>query len=477
MHEGVWGLSGERGGPADVIDLLVDLPQLAAGAESAPLVGTAESPLPIGTAQPVCIEDTGVGEEAEEWSELTSPSVLGTLADLDAAVERYAARRRPGLDPEAQRDEMVGLRRLIDRLELEFAGLVAELSTLDELEWEGHRSPIEWVRHECHTWGAVAGDALHVGLETARLQESTRAMLAGEIGFAHLAQLARTSMALTTSATSSGFDESALLDLARRHSVARFRSDCDHARHAADQRRFLEDQVAAVEARSLELKRYQNGCFALHGFLDPEGGAAVRTALEPLAHPAGPDDDRSHARRWADALIELAGNELDAGVLPQLAGQRPHLQVTCTLETVQGLRGSPAAELELGGPIAAVTVQRLACDASVSRVVFDADSAVVDVGRVRRLPAAATRRALHARDHGCVWPGCERPPSWTQTHHLIHWAHGGSTDLDNLVLICRYHHWKVHEGGWQLVRGEHGLAVLPPLPRELGLAPVRAPTR
>jgi len=408
-----------------------------------------------------------------EWG---SGEVGGDIADLRAAAERFSVCRRSGRSPAEHRDQMIELRRVIDRVELEFARMTAELATFDELEWEGHRSPIEWVRRECRTWGAVAANALVVGAEEVRLYKSTEAMLAGEIGYAHLALLARTAGELTTSATSSGFDEEALLHLAREHSVGRFRNDCDHVRHAADRPSFLEEQVALADARSLEFRRYQNGCLGLHGFLDPEGGATLRTALEPLAARAAEDDPRQLDRRLADALVELAGSVLDSGVLPRHGCQRPHLHVTCTLETLQGLEGSAAGDLELGGTIAAETVQRLACDAGVTRVVFDAESAVVEVGRTRRIPSGATRRALRARDGGCTWPGCERPASWTHAHHLVHWARGGSTDLDNLVLICRYHHWKVHEGGWELARSHGRLVALPPVPRALGVAHARAPT-
>src|SRR5258708_29340306 len=63
------------------------------------------------------------------------------------------------------------------------------------------------------------------------------------------------------------------------------------------------------------------------------------------------------------------------------------------------------------------------------------DSVVIDVGRAKRVISGPTKRALRARDGHCVWPGCDRPASWSDGHHLVHWIHGGSTDLDNLVLL------------------------------------------
>jgi hypothetical protein len=392
----------------------------------------------------------------------------GDIAALESAVTLFRARPRGVRPAERLRDRMLRLRHLIDVLELEFAKDAASLAGCDELEWQGHISPIQWVKHECRTTATAAIDACDVGVQAARLPESFHALADGAIGFGHLALLARTAEAITSSETSSGFEEAPLLAKARQHSVGKFRHDCEHARHAADQRRFLTEQIDQVEARTLELKPAAGGALFLRGFLDCEGGATLRTALEPLARRGGEDDLRHRDRRLADALVELAGHALDSGALPQSSGQRAHLQVTATLGTLSGLDGSPAGELEWGGPIAAETVRRLGRDAAIARVLFDTESAVLDVGRARRVPAAATRRALQARDRGCVWPGCDRPASWSQAHHLRHWAQGGSTDLDNLVTICRAHHWKVHEGGWRLIRSDEGMVVLPPVPLDLG---------
>jgi hypothetical protein len=178
----------------------------------------------------------------------------------------------------------------------------------------------------------------------------------------------------------------------------------------------------------------------------------------------GEGDDRPLDRRQGDALVELSLHSLDAGLVPQHASQRPHLQVTTTLETLQGLPGSPAADMEFSTPISTATVQRLACDASIARVVFGPESVVVDVGRAVRVVSGAARRALNARDQHCQWPGCERTASRSAAHHFVHWIQGGATDLANLTLLCHRHHWMVHEGGWKLVRADHDrLRAIPPV--------------
>jgi hypothetical protein len=312
------------------------------------------------------------------------------------------------------------------------------------------------MRVECGMTSAAATSAIAVGTHAMALRESIAAVEQGRLGFAHLALMAGTARAFRESPTASAFDEQPLLDQATHHSLSRFRVDCAHARHAHDAEAFHAEQLKDVGYRTLDVRTGEGGAVFIKGFLDPVGGATLCTALDPLARSTGSDDARSRERRYADALVELAGHSLDASLLPRVGGQRPHLQVTTTLETLVGAEGAPAGMLERAGPIGTRTVQRLSCDASITRVLLGSDSAVVDVGRARRLPSGATRRALHARHGGCEWPGCDRPASWTAAHHIKHWAHGGATDLNNLVLLCHRHHWLAHEGGWELVRGEDG---------------------
>jgi len=367
--------------------------------------------------------------------------------------------------PDSLRDDLSRLRRIIDRIELEFATVAGAFADTEEEEWQGCLGPAHWLRVECGMTSAAAASAIAVGSHADVLAESVAAVEDGKLGFAHLALMASTARAFRESPTATAFDEQPLLLQAMSHELSRFRTDCAHVRHAHDAEAFQAEQLKDVEHRTLEVRTGEGGVVFIKGFLDAVGGATLCTALDPLARRAGKDDDRSRERRYADALVELAGHALDESILPRVGGQRPHLQVTTSLETLVGSAGAPAGMLERAGPIATPTVQRLACDASVTRVLLGADSAVVDVGHARRLPSGPTRRALHARHGGCEWPGCDRPASWTAAHHIRHWAHGGPTDLNNLVLLCHRHHWLVHEGGWELVRGDDGqIRAVAPIP-------------
>jgi hypothetical protein len=120
--------------------------------------------------------------------------------------------------------------------------------------------------------------------------------------------------------------------------------------------------------------------------------------------------------------------------------------------------------MEFSLPISAKAVERLACDCSVTRILLGSDSVVIDVGRARRTVSGPKRKALNVRDKHCVWPGCDRPPTYTSAHHLVHWARGGSDELPNLALLCYRHHWNVHEGNWQIVRMHDGNFITVPPP-------------
>jgi hypothetical protein len=257
------------------------------------------------------------------------------------------------------------------------------------------------------------------------------------------------------------FDEDEMLEHARNHSVASLRYLCRVARHVADPDGFFNEAEADFTLRRLDISQMGDGMYCVDAILDPECGAAVRTALDSLAKRLGPDDDRSHKQRMADSLNELVHHAMDEGRLPKRNGVRPHVSLTTTLEGLKNELGVPPADLELSLPISTRTLDRIACDCTMSRVLL-ADSMVIDVGRATRVVSAPARRALRVRDKGCRFPGCDRPVNWTSAHHVIFWGRGGPSNLPNEVLLCHYHHRLVHEGGWQVVKAGREFRFLPP---------------
>jgi hypothetical protein len=152
--------------------------------------------------------------------------------------------------------------------------------------------------------------------------------------------------------------------------------------------------------------------------------------------------------------------------MPEEGGEPVTVVVTVPLETLEGRlhgSGAVAAELENGAPISAETARQLACDAFLVAAVLGTTSEVLDIGRLSRVIPRPMRRALVARDKGCAFPGCGRPPRWCQAHHILHWTRDkGPTCLSSLVLLCGRHHRVIHHEGWSVRIGEDGLPVFRP---------------
>ncbi|MFC9790746.1 DUF222 domain-containing protein [Rhodococcus sp. NPDC127528] len=235
------------------------------------------------------------------------------------------------------------------------------------------------------------------------------------------------------------------------------------------------------------------------GHFDAETGEALLTALSALSKPRpgagagdpggeGGADRRGPAQRRADALADIVRGYLDSGCAPVEGGERPHVSVlvdadalaeaaaaadpdrsgdghrptepagaanTRSVQRRRGGRRGPSWMPWLG-PISVSLAVRLSCDSVVTPIVIDGEGNPLDVGRSTRLISSRLRKALAARDCGCVFPGCGRPAAWTDGHHIRHWSNGGPTALSNLVLLCRFHHTVIHRGDWQVFIGEDG---------------------
>ncbi|GAA2847803.1 HNH endonuclease signature motif containing protein [Pseudonocardia halophobica] len=200
---------------------------------------------------------------------------------------------------------------------------------------------------------------------------------------------------------------------------------------------------------------------------------AIAAAVDAGASPRDADDQRSAAERQAEALAEVCAQVLSRGRLSEAGGRRPQLTVTVRLEDLE--RRAANASLEFGGQLTPQTLRQLACDAAVIPVVLDGTGVPLDVGRISRTVPDGLRRAVTVRDRGCAFPGCDRPPSWCDIHHVREWQHGGPTALHNLVMLCSVHHRLIHHSHWE-VRMVDGLPeFLPPSWIDRSRTPRRRP--
>jgi hypothetical protein len=252
-----------------------------------------------------------------------------------------------------------------------------------------------------------------------------------------------------------------LTDLAAQSDVTAVRTAGRHLRLVTDPEGTLRDAERQFERRYLTLSPLLDGMTAVDGLLDPESAALVSAALEPFIVPGGPEDLRSAAPRRADGLVEIVRSACDHRLLPEIASERPHLQVLMNAPTTPDddepltptlLVGAGLLPQAPGGAalLHPAGVGRIACDAQVSRVLLSPEGLPVELGRSSRLFSPSQRRLLALRDAGCRFPGCRRPPSFTDAHHVHSWLDGGTTDVANGLLLCRFHHRLVHEGGWTI---------------------------
>jgi hypothetical protein len=419
---------------------------------------------------------------------------IGSSDELDvlaAALERLDARDLDALSDAVLVERVLVLRRLADHLDGHW---LKELAVADARGAAGADqdspapSTAAWLRNRLR----MSASAARSCVRTARalfagpcpLTETAAALTAGELSPAHASVIAHGSHDLPDHLRLDA--EPVLVAAASRLDPPRLRQAVAHLRLVADPEGEHDQAERRHQRRGVWVAATWEGMVAINGLLDPEAGQTLLAALDPLARPTDAEDPRSGGQRTADALTELARRNLEAGRLPQTGGVRPQLLVTVDLDSLLGRPGSVGGDLGGNGPLDPEGCRRLACDGAITRVVVTrqpdqrharpeglarllqaamaglpavlggAPSQPLDLGRATRVIQPAQRAALAVRDSGCVFPDCDRPLAWCEGHHLVHWLHGGPTDLANLALLCRAHHRAVHEGGWRLTRDPDG---------------------
>src|SRR5712664_2781871 len=338
------------------------------------------------------------------------------LSKLEATIRDFHR------DHEPSDDDPKRLRAAVDALELDFSAMVRRAQQRGDHLLHGNITAASWISRICGMSVPSAADRVCVGEQLESLPRVAEAVSRGEISYQSASVICHLRDKLGEKREH--LDEEQWIGFARENSVKELRWLSDNTRYALDPDGFERDTEENYEERFLHISE-MNGMFHVSGVIDPEGGAALKTAVDALAKRLGQDDGRTPKQRRADALTEIVYHAMDEGRLPRRSGVRPHITVSTTLEGLKAELGAPASELESGMPISSKTVQRLACDGTLCRV-LKADSVVVDVGRATRAISPAQRRALKARYRGCCGPGCDRPMNWTTPHHIEFWAEGGA---------------------------------------------------
>lgn len=207
------------------------------------------------------------------------------------------------------------------------------------------------------------------------------------------------------------------------------------------------DEQRLRRGRALHSYKCENGMTEYRVLLDPEGAAIVDSAISALSAPQkgadGSPDERSAARRRADALVEVVARGVSSpGKAPKT--EKAKVLVTIRWEDLRNdVRGAGLTMTD--EVLSPATVRKMACDGGIIPVVLGSKGEILDLGRTVRLFTPGQRTALWVRDQGCTFPGCTVPAQWCDAHHVSWWRSGGPTNVNNGALLCPRHHTHVHD--------------------------------
>lgn len=344
-------------------------------------------------------------------------------------------------------------------------GLVAEFDRRNAHEAWGFHSCGAWIAWRCSIDPRSAREHVRISRALEELPLVREKFGCGELSYSKV-------RAITRIATPETEDE--LVEMARFVTAAQLDRLVRGFRRAVS----LGSAEAAHRDRFLSWEWDEDGSLCFRGRLAPEDGALFLKAIEAGCDAIREREEADSAAsqggsaepepgfmaqrpapvNGADALMEVAERSLGGSSSPRPAAERHQVIVHADIEALAGEGEQAGCGLKEGPPICAESARRLACDSSLVSILHGPQGAL-DVGRKTRAVPPSMRRALDDRDEGrCRFPGCENH-HWVDAHHIVHWARGGETKLDNLVLLCGHHHRLVHEGGFGVARKADGALV------------------
>jgi hypothetical protein len=401
---------------------------------------------------------------------VTDP-VLEAYADFLAAQEKL----RRVVDEHLHRTDDHALVRLIranDRAEARQTSLGLDLlweaTARDLPHRHGATSSGAWLSALVTMSPHTASERVHTALAFERICPATYDRLAaGDISYEQAAAITSVVTNLPDGATEKqvAHAERYLLDRSPRTNAAELRKLHKRVEDVIDPDGLLERERKAPKKRCLAVKDNHDGTQTVRWTDTDERVASFKAALNGLAAPQpapdGTRDERTATQRRADAMHDLVQRALRFGDLPAIRGHAANVIVTISEENLRSGRGFGITTT--GETLTAETVQRIACSADLHPLHIDGDGIPLKLGRSQRLASHAQWLALIARDGGCVGAGCTRPPEWCQAHHILYWELFGLTDIENLCLLCDFHHDQVHHDGWDIQIADDGhVELIPP---------------
>jgi hypothetical protein len=432
---------------------------------------------------------------------MTSQSVTLPTTTVVESVARLTGVQWDQVEPATLPVAAVELAKAKAMLEAQLMAVAEQIEATEAAASAGWASTKDFLTHVLGGHKGAGGGILRTVRQTRQLPEVREAFARGEVSQDQVRAIARKVTTLPRDPELRRAAAGKLLDRAARDAADATdlqRAFPDVVRELDPDGTLLGDDLArektergAHSARFLSLAPDAVGGVRVKGYGTLEDAELIRTVLQTLAAPQAtepgacggtpgqrnshvdeqgrhvrggcPDPDCAHdgrdpreagARLW-DALVDACGRLQATDDLPHDHGTTARIHVTMSLEDLRRqLRGhgqlSGEELLDAGDRLSAAAVRRLACDAEIIPAVLGSRSQVLDLGRAQRLVTAVLWLALVLRDRHCAFPGCTRPPIACDAHHIRHWADGGPTSLDNLVLLCRHHHTLTHHTPWEV---------------------------
>ena len=353
---------------------------------------------------------------------------------------------------EGLREEIGELATHIHAATAKLVKLIAELDSGAEPLGHGIRNTAHWlvINAGYDTW--TANELVRVAQALKPLPRLTSAFSAGTLSFDKVRAVTKVAVAE---------DEHIWHDVAIQASGGQLARICNAFYRATA----IKGDPTAEQQRRRQVRSWwrEDGMLEIFATLPPEDGQVVLAAIESVVsrrmrskpaegepEPMAPALNTWGARR-ADALVEVCERwlaEFEARDT-RLSAQR-RLVVHVDLETLTGDAAGGRCHLENGPAISPEVARRIGCDAEILAVI-EKDGRPIDVGRLHRIEPPRLRHARQLRDQTCCFPGCGAPATDSPGHHVKHWAHGGATELDNEVSLCRYHHGRLHAGAFEVI--------------------------
>jgi hypothetical protein len=419
----------------------------------------------------------------------TALDQLATAAGVCADAARSSARALTDAELMELQGRLAGSARLV---EVAAGALAAEVAVRSrrELGYDGlaqrmgARTPEKLVQHVTGVSGPTAGRMVRVGsliadldgVAAGRIVEAVDPWLAAAVSAVAAGSLTAEALeairagvgrpaedvpeaALTAAVVS-------LVDLAGSVTLEVLAARAREARDLLDAAGIADREAALRDRRYLRLTRQHDGMTRIAGLLDPESAAVIVNAVDAATGPGrgGPrfvdpdeaerarlleNDPRTPEQLCADALVDLIDIAVRADKTILGKGRAP-VRILVTARDLH--TGAGAGHIEgQTAPVSIGTVHRIMCDGGHLPVLFSDDGQALNVGQTQRLHTARQRAAISARDGGCI-ADCDRPPAWCEVHHINEFSKGGSTSVEDGVLLCKHHHMLIHNNGWRVKR-------------------------